>query len=241
VGRDVGQGTTVSDRRDQRQAGDQRRADDDRRTEDWRGSGTSGRWWALGRDDGQLTSVGLENVGQGISVGQVTTDRAGDQRGSGRRSRSWDKERTRRTDKDGGLSSGDRRVTRVVRKPSKKIRNPGSDWFAKTVRSRRSRSGSNQPCLSGAPEARLRTLSKENADGVACHLVAAYEFLETDPELAYEHAASSSRPGGSSRRRPRSCWDHRVPHWALRRGSAGTAHSASAQRFKRTPTRVGRL
>ncbi|MBT2519043.1 hypothetical protein J7E29_16495, partial [Streptomyces sp. ISL-90] len=42
----------------------------------------------------------------------------------------------------------------------------------------------------------LRTLSKENADWVARHLVAASELLEDDPELAHEHAISAGRRAG---------------------------------------------
>jgi 23S rRNA pseudouridine2605 synthase len=42
----------------------------------------------------------------------------------------------------------------------------------------------------------LRTLSKENADWVARHLVAASEYLEDDPELAHEHAMSAARRAG---------------------------------------------
>src|SRR5215207_3296069 len=42
----------------------------------------------------------------------------------------------------------------------------------------------------------LRTLSKENADWVARHLVAASEYLDDDPELAHEHAMSAARRAG---------------------------------------------
>jgi hypothetical protein len=42
----------------------------------------------------------------------------------------------------------------------------------------------------------LRTLSKENADWVARHLVAASELLEDDPELAHQHALSAGRRAG---------------------------------------------
>lgn len=44
--------------------------------------------------------------------------------------------------------------------------------------------------------ARLRTLSKENAERVGRHLVMAGELLETDPELAYEHAQAAVRRAG---------------------------------------------
>lgn len=44
--------------------------------------------------------------------------------------------------------------------------------------------------------ARLRGLSKENAERVGKHLVMAGELLESDPELAYEHAQAAVRRAG---------------------------------------------
>lgn len=44
--------------------------------------------------------------------------------------------------------------------------------------------------------ARLRGLSKESAERVGKHLVMAGELLETDPELAYEHAQAAVRRAG---------------------------------------------
>ena len=43
---------------------------------------------------------------------------------------------------------------------------------------------------------RLRTLSKDNADGVGRHLVMVGRLLDTDPELAYEHAQAAVRRAG---------------------------------------------
>lgn len=43
---------------------------------------------------------------------------------------------------------------------------------------------------------RLRTLSKDNADGVARHLVMAGRLMDTEPELAYEHAQAAVRRAG---------------------------------------------
>ncbi|WP_372594662.1 hypothetical protein [Actinotalea sp.] len=43
---------------------------------------------------------------------------------------------------------------------------------------------------------RLRTLSKENADGVARHLVMAGRLVDEEPELAYEHAQAAVRRAG---------------------------------------------
>ena len=44
--------------------------------------------------------------------------------------------------------------------------------------------------------ARLRTLSKENAEVVGCHLVMAGRLLDLDPERAYLHAQAAVRRGG---------------------------------------------
>lgn len=43
---------------------------------------------------------------------------------------------------------------------------------------------------------RLRTLSKDNADGVGRHLVMVGRLLDTQPELAYEHAQAAVRRAG---------------------------------------------
>jgi hypothetical protein len=42
----------------------------------------------------------------------------------------------------------------------------------------------------------LKTLSKENADWVAQHLVMAARLIEEDPELAHQHATSAARRAG---------------------------------------------
>jgi hypothetical protein len=42
----------------------------------------------------------------------------------------------------------------------------------------------------------LKTLSKENAEGVALHLVMAARLIETDPALAHQHAISAARRAG---------------------------------------------
>lgn len=42
----------------------------------------------------------------------------------------------------------------------------------------------------------LKTLEKENADGVALHLVMAAKLIETDPALAHQHAISAARRAG---------------------------------------------
>lgn len=50
--------------------------------------------------------------------------------------------------------------------------------------------------LDRAARSRLRTLSKENADAVARHLVMAGKLLEDDPEAAYAHAQEAVRRAG---------------------------------------------
>ena len=42
----------------------------------------------------------------------------------------------------------------------------------------------------------LKTLSKENAEGVAKHLVMAARLIESDPQLAHQHAISAARRAG---------------------------------------------
>lgn len=42
----------------------------------------------------------------------------------------------------------------------------------------------------------LKTLSKENAEGVAKHLVMAARLIESDPHLAHQHAISAARRAG---------------------------------------------
>jgi len=44
--------------------------------------------------------------------------------------------------------------------------------------------------------ARLRTLSKENAEDVGRHLIMAGNLLDSDPELAYRHASVAAARGG---------------------------------------------
>ncbi|MGW4930245.1 hypothetical protein ACWEOH_13930 [Agromyces sp. NPDC004153] len=50
--------------------------------------------------------------------------------------------------------------------------------------------------LDKGARAELKTLSKDNADWVARHMVAASEYLDSDPELAHQHALSAARRGG---------------------------------------------
>lgn len=50
--------------------------------------------------------------------------------------------------------------------------------------------------LDRVARAQLKTLSKENADGVAQHLVMVGRLIESDPPLAHAHAVSAARRAG---------------------------------------------
>ncbi|MCU1525540.1 MAG: hypothetical protein JWO18_2434 [Microbacteriaceae bacterium] len=50
--------------------------------------------------------------------------------------------------------------------------------------------------LDRVARAQLKTLSKENADGVARHLVMVGQLIDTDPQLAHAHAVSAARRAG---------------------------------------------
>lgn len=50
--------------------------------------------------------------------------------------------------------------------------------------------------LDRVARAQLKTLSKENAEGVANHLVMVARLIDTDPQLAYRHAVSAARRAG---------------------------------------------
>lgn len=50
--------------------------------------------------------------------------------------------------------------------------------------------------LDRVARAQLKTLSKDNADGVARHLVMAARLIADDPQLAHEHAVSAARRAG---------------------------------------------
>lgn len=50
--------------------------------------------------------------------------------------------------------------------------------------------------LDRVARAQLKTLSKENAEGVANHLVMVARLIDTNPQLAYEHAVSAARRAG---------------------------------------------
>ncbi|WP_233245405.1 hypothetical protein [Homoserinimonas hongtaonis] len=50
--------------------------------------------------------------------------------------------------------------------------------------------------LDRVARAQLKTLSKENADGVAVHLVMAARLIDSDPQLAHRHATSAARRAG---------------------------------------------
>jgi tetratricopeptide (TPR) repeat protein len=50
--------------------------------------------------------------------------------------------------------------------------------------------------LDRVARAQLKTLEKENADEIARHLVMVARLIDSDPELAHQHALSAARRGG---------------------------------------------
>ena len=56
--------------------------------------------------------------------------------------------------------------------------------------------GTNPKDLDRVAGNELKTLAKDNAEGVAQHLVMAARLIETDPELAHRHALSAARRAG---------------------------------------------
>jgi hypothetical protein len=56
--------------------------------------------------------------------------------------------------------------------------------------------GTNPKDLDRVAGNELKTLAKDNAEGVAQHLVLAARYIETDPELAHRHALSAARRAG---------------------------------------------
>ncbi|MEX2510261.1 MAG: hypothetical protein WD405_09870 [Homoserinimonas sp.] len=50
--------------------------------------------------------------------------------------------------------------------------------------------------LDKVARSQLKTLSKENAEGVAAHLVMVARLIDSDPQLAYKHAVSAARRAG---------------------------------------------
>ncbi|MCG7430527.1 tetratricopeptide repeat protein [Dermacoccus nishinomiyaensis] len=178
-------------RRDERGYGGPRR-DDERGRDDRRSFGRDDRGGFLrddrGRDDRR--SSGRDERG-GYGRG---SDRR-DERGGGFR-------RDDRSDNRGGFTGrGDRGAGWSDEQSS--IRGPRS-WDAKAVGDERPRRKP-EPVLpeditgyelDKAVRQQLRTLSKENAEGVAKHLVAAAELLDENPEKALDHAQHAvSRAG----------------------------------------------
>ena len=178
-------------RRDERGYGGPRR-DDERGRDDRRSFGRDDRGGFLrddrGRDD-RRSSGRDERVGYGRG-----SDRR-DERGGGFR-------RDDRSENRGGFTGrGDRGAGWSDEQSS--IRGPRS-WDAKAVGDERPRRKP-EPVLpeditgyelDKAVRQQLRTLSKENAEGVAKHLVAAAELLDENPEKALDHAQHAvSRAG----------------------------------------------
>lgn len=120
----------------------------------------------------------------GREGGRSPVDRARRGRGGDRRDGRAPRERTDRT--PGRRTDSDRRPERADsdRRGQDRVEAPAIDPEIEPTD------------LDRAARARLRTLSKDNADGVAAHLVMAGRLMDHDPELAYEHAHAALRRAG---------------------------------------------
>lgn len=178
-------------RRDERGYGGPRR-DDERGRDDRR---------SFGRDD--RGGFRRDDRGRDDRRSSGRDERGGYGRGSDRRDeRGGGFRRDDRSDNRGGFTGrGDRGAGWSDEQSS--IRGPRS-WDAKAVGDERPRRKP-EPVLpeditgyelDKAVRQQLRTLSKENAEGVAKHLVAAAELLDENPEKALDHAQHAvSRAG----------------------------------------------
>lgn len=74
--------------------------------------------------------------------------------------------------------------------------------------------------LSKDERERLRGLSKEHAENIGLHILAAFALEESDPELALEHAKWVARSGLPHRLRPRDACVRGLPSGRLQAGPA---------------------
>ena len=122
-------------------------------------------------------------------------DRGRPERGGAGRGRPGDKADEKRVwTRDGKPARGDRSASQ---RETPEDRDP---YGTKSVRSRHDDPVIPEDVtpneLDRVARAQLKTLSKENAEGVANHLVMVARLIETDPQLAYEHAVSAARRAG---------------------------------------------
>lgn len=92
---------------------------------------------------------------------------------------------------------GERRAVTHGRGPARRSANPTASERVHRADSAPAVDEDVSPAdLDRVARGRLRTLSKDNAEGVAKHLVMAGRLLDSDPERAYEHAQAAVRRAG---------------------------------------------
>lgn len=155
-------------------------------------------------DEGGRATTASEPGGRGSG------ERGRGQRGSGERSSGERGSGVRgRPGRDSQLGGGSARQvggTEGVNRTGSGPRSSGRREGARPASARPAFSSSEGPLaipddvvaadLDRAARSRLRTLSKDNADGVARHLVMAGRLLEDEPELALAHALEAVRRAG---------------------------------------------
>ena len=153
-----------------------------------------------GKPDGQRPD--RKGPARGAPLGGRGPHRDGDrpQRGAGRpgdRDKSGDRDKPgekRVWTRDGKPARGDRSASQ---RETPEDRDP---YGTKSVRSRHDDPVIPEDVvpnqLDRVARAQLKTLSKENAEGVANHLVMVARLIDSNPQLAYEHAVSAARRAG---------------------------------------------
>jgi hypothetical protein len=131
-------------------------------------------------------------------------------RSSERPSRDGDRPQRNHAERGGAgrKPEGEKRLWTSAGKPARGDRDarfsePEEDRDPFNIRSVRPRhddpeipEGTNPKDLDRVAGNELKTLAKDNAEGVAQHLVMAARLIETDPELAHRHALSAARRAG---------------------------------------------
>ena len=109
----------------------------------------------------------------------------------------------RRTRTEGAPTRGARTGARSPQRPSHRDAGAASRGRAADVESRKSRHDDPEIPEEVTPQqldrvarAELKTLSKDNAEGVARHLVMAGRLIDDDPALAHRHALAAGRRAG---------------------------------------------
>lgn len=146
------------------------------------------------RPEGKRPTGGRPTGGRPQS-GRPSTGRPGTGKSNdGRPARGKPRDEKRLWTKDGAPARGDR---------SAREREPEADRDPFGTRSVRSRHDDpvvpddvTPADLDRVARNELKTLSKENAEGVAKHLVMAARLIESDPALAHQHAISAARRAG---------------------------------------------